>query len=189
MEQDDIVLAHAIEGREHIVKADTARFGVEIGVGRDLEAGLFGHRLVVGPGGIGNPDRGVGIGALQKHEQHPEGTRTAGGLRGAHAVGRNRVAERELDHGAGEALVAGHPDIGLGFGGRENAFLGFFDSRHDGRIALVVLIDADAEVDLAGPVVGGNLGHQCKDLVLRGLGKGLEHSHSRNWEEIGATPL
>jgi hypothetical protein len=51
--------------------------------------------------------------------------------------------------------------------------------------ALLVLIDADTEVDLGGARISRVFAHERQDLVAGGLGEGLEHVRSRSGGKAG----
>ena len=148
---------------------------VEIGVVDGLQTNQFGHRPVVGPARIGNEDAAARTGAAQDVHQDRERAGAARAVDAADALQIDHAAKGQIDYRSGEFLVADDALVDLGLGGIENALLGLADGAQHGRDALGVLVDADAEVDLAVARIGSVLGHEDENLVERGLLEGLKH--------------
>ena len=175
MQQDDIVGGEGIECRQHGREIDDAGLVIEIRVVDRGQAGEFGHRPVVRPARVGNEDPALGTSATEHVHQDRQRAGAAGAVDAADALVIDHATERQVDDGGGEFLVSDHALVGLGLGAIEDALLGLLHRTHDGRDALGIFVDADAEVDLSVTGIGGILGHQHENLVERGLLQGLKH--------------
>src|SRR5690606_20373399 len=112
--------------------------------------------------------------------QHPERTGAAGSLGDADAGALDAIGQSQIEHGGAVALVARNAEVSLCLASGKNLLLGLLDRGHDRGRALLVLVDADTEVDLGGARVGRVFAHERQDLVAGGLGEGLEHGGSRS---------
>ncbi len=102
----------------------------------------------------------------------------AGRLHGGNAAGLQRrmvLAVEELLDAAVEHSVARNRDVRLAVLLLEDDFLGALDAREHGRAALLVLVDADGEIDLAGVRVRAKQGHDPQDRVGRHRLQCFEH--------------
>ena len=84
-------------------------------------------------------------------------------------------AVEDLFDAAIETGVAGDRDIRLAVLLLEDGFLGGLHAGEHGRAALLVLIDADREIDLAGVRIGAKQGHDPQNRVGRQRLQCFEH--------------
>ena len=150
VQHDDVALRRLAERGEHAVDVDPPARGVVVGIGADLEAGGTEQRQVVRPGGVGEPDAGVGARLPDQVGEHAQRAAAADRLRRADARGVGVLAEHLPDHRLAEGGAAGRADVGLGVLRLQELLLGPLDRSHDGRRAVGVLVDADAEIELVG---------------------------------------
>ena len=131
--------------------------GVVVAVGFVLDADGFEDGVVVGPGGVGNPDGlcvQLAFGELGGNTQRACAAEALGGF-GTAAGDDFVVCAKEEDLGL-LVVVGNAVDGEVVFGGfaLEQAFFGFFDGFDDGGRAGCVFINADAEVDFFGTGFG-----------------------------------
>ena len=177
MQQDHGTGFQPAQVGQHAGEIQAMRGGVEIGVVDDVEAGRAEYGAMVFPAGIADRHRGVRQQLLQQVRAHAQGAAAADGLGGGDAAGGDQLrilAEHQLAGGGviGRQAVDGQVAARLALGGQ-----GFFDAAHaveQGDAALLVVVDADAQVDLLGAGIGvvslgqpqdGVAGHQfdgCK---------------------------
>ena len=99
-------------------------------------------------------------------------------LHGGHATGFQRrmvLAVEQLLDTAIEAGVAGDRDVGLALLLLEDRFLGALHAREHGRAPLLVLINADGQIDLAGVRIRAKQGHDPENRVGRQRLQCFEH--------------
>ena len=80
-----------------------------------------------------------------------------------------------------EAGIAGKAEIGLGVLALQQPLFGLAHGAHDRRLAVAILVDADAEVDLVGARVGAIEADQGKDLVGGSWLEIFEHGRRFRW--------
>ncbi len=80
-----------------------------------------------------------------------------------------------LRHRGVEAGIAGKAEIGLGVLALQQSLFGFAHGAHHRRLAIAILVDANAEVDLAGAGIGTIEADQGEDLVGWGRLEVFEH--------------
>ncbi len=87
-------------------------------------------------------------------------------------------AVQQLGNAGVEARVACDRHVGFAVLRVEDRFLRAFDAREHGRAALLVLIDTNGEVDLAGMRVSTEQRHDPQDRVRRQRLQCFEHNGS-----------
>ena len=174
LQQHDLAGVGGAEHGRHAIEVDALIGGDEIVVVARGEASGGEDRIVVGPGRSADPD-GARAGANQQVRRQPQGRRAAGGLQTGDALAGRAGAKDEVAHPLDEGQVAGRADIGLAGLLGEHARLRRPDGAHDRRQAVLVAIDADAEVDLARARIGGEQAHHGEQGVGRLEREAFEH--------------
>jgi len=171
VQDDDRAGLETVKAGLHAGEVNTTRGGVVVRIVFDDKTRRFEKGAVVLPGGVADVNLGVRIEALQVIGTDLQGAGTAERLGGDDlALGDQfRVlAEQQVLHrlvvgrGAFDRLVA------TGQGGLDASVLGGLDGGEQGDLAVVVEIDANAEVDLGATGVGVERLVQAEDRVTRG---------------------
>ena len=149
-------------------------------IGADGEAGGAEQRAVVFPARVGNQDRGVRVDLLQEVGADLQAAGAADGLHGGDTAAGDDLAvgpEHQTLHG----LVIGGDAVDRQVAARlrrlEHLALGLDHALQQRQLAVVVVVDAHAQVDLGGVGVGTKLFVQTQDRVARGHFDGREQGH------------
>jgi len=170
VQHDDGAGWRGLQRRQHVGHAHASRGGVVVGIGLDGEAGVGEQRAVVLPAGVADQHLGAGLDPLQEVGADLQATGAAQGLHGGHAAfGQQGRAGAEYQplHGLVVGGDAVDGQVALGLGRLEQLLLGRRHALQHRQLALVVEIDADAEVDLGRVGVGGKLFVEAEDGVAR----------------------
>ena len=154
MQQHDALLRHRLQRLKHRVEAHAARRRVVIGIVADAEAGELEQRAVVVPGGIADEDLAVGEVALEEVAADLQCAGAADGLDRGDALAAHRLVP-----GAEDQLLDGLPVVGRALdrlvaarlGVLRAPRLGLTHRRQHGDAPVAVVIEADADIDLARP--------------------------------------
>ncbi len=133
---------------------------------------------MIGPGGLADPDGGIGHELLQEVGADAQGARAAGGMGGPHAPGGAGFVALTEDHVLHELAVGGvaaNGHVGLGLGSFQYFGLSGLDALEDGGGAGGVLEYADAQVHLGGVRVLLERDGQTQNGVGRSRCDGLKH--------------
>ncbi len=170
MQHDDRAVRNLLQRGEHAVEVETARRRVEIRVGVDHEARALEQRTVVFPARIADVDLCAGREPAQEVGADLEAARAAERLQRDHAAGLYDLAvgaEHELLHGLVVDGDAVDRQIARGAHAGGHLVLGAADALQQRQLAAVVVVHADAEVDLARIGVGGVGLRNAEDRVAR----------------------
>ena len=110
--------------------------------------------------------------------RHAQCTAAARALNRRHAAVANQCAvgaEQQFFDEAIELSVAGRRDVTLRLLLLIDDLLGLFDSVEDRRVAVVVLIDADAEIDFPREFIRAEQLHDAEDGIGRKWLQLIEH--------------
>jgi hypothetical protein len=135
---------------------------------------------VVLPARIADEHLGLGLQLLQEIGAHLQAAGAADGLDRRHALGRDGLAVGAEDQRLDGAVVGGDAIDGQIAARAGRLHHVFFHRPHAGqqrKLAVVVVIDAHAEIDLVGIAVGGILLVETQDRVARRHLDGGEHRH------------
>ena len=88
------------------------------------------------------------------------------------------LAVQQLGNAGVEARVARDRHVGLAVLRLDDGFLRAFDAREHRRATLLVLVDANGEVDLAGMRIRAEQGHDPENRVRRQRLQCFEHDGS-----------
>mmetsp|Transcript_21970 Transcript_21970/g.86250 ORF Transcript_21970/g.86250 Transcript_21970/m.86250 type:complete len:246 (-) Transcript_21970:313-1050(-) len=153
MHQHHAARRQGLEGGEQRVEAHAAGGRVVVGIGFAAVARALEHGAVVVPGRVGQVDAAVGEIALQEVRADLEAAAGTHALDGGDAAGLQRRvlgAEQQALHGAAEVGGAFHRQVGPRAGRLDDGQFGRAHRGQHGNAAVVVEIDADGQVDLAG---------------------------------------
>ncbi|MCY1517210.1 hypothetical protein D9M68_518800 [compost metagenome] len=187
MQHDDGAGRCRVQGGQHAVEVDAALGGVVVGVALDREAGVGEQRAVVFPARVADQHGGVGVELLEEVGADLQAAGAADGLDGGHAAGGDGLALGAEDQ-ALDGVVVGHDavdrQVAAGRWGLHHVLLGGLHALEQGQLAVVVVIHADAEIDLVGVGVGCKLLVEAEDRVARRHFDRGEHRHGKVlWDE------
>ncbi len=179
VQKQDIALPHSLDRRDHRLEVDSMRIEVVVGVLREVQTGELEQREMVGPRRITEINLSVGPRAMQQVTGNAERPATARRLNRRDAAGGDdgmTLAEYQALHAGIEAGVTGNGDIGLGGLCSEELLLAATNRFENRRVAVVVLIDANAEINLVRAFVGAKQSHDADDRIGRESFQSFEHS-------------
>ena len=162
---------------QHGIEPDAAGGRIVVGIGVDLEAGAFEHRIVIFPARIADPDLDPGIEHVQEVGSHLESAAAAQRLRGDYALLAHCLvfgAEQQMLRGAVERSKPVHRQIVLGLAGSDEFLLGELDAVEHRHFTVVIAVDADAQIDLVSMLVGKKSFGHADDGVDRRQVEGSE---------------
>ena len=180
MQHDDGARGQGLEVGGHAVELDRVLRGGVVGIALDLEPRAAEQRDVVRPGRVADVHRGVRARDAQQLGAEAQRTAAAGRLHGGGVALAAGVigTHHELQHLGIEARVPDRAEVGLAGLRRDDLRLGALHRGRHRRVALVVLVDADPEVDLQRRGVALEGGADPEDRVIRHACQQLEHSVS-----------
>ncbi len=165
---------------DHRVERDAARGGVVVRVLLDGEAGVGEQGAVVLPARVADQHLGVGAQALEEIGAHLQAAGAAERLDGGDAALRHDVgvgAEHQALHGLVVGGDAVDGQVAAGLVQVDELLLGRGHAGQQRQLAVLIGIDAHAEVDLGRVGVGIELFVQAEDGVTRGEFDGGKQRH------------
>jgi len=183
VEQHHITRRSLFEGFQHRIDTDAAAGLVIVGVGFNRQSGTLEDRKVIGPGGVADPDGGLGIHPHNQLSTDAQGAGTAGGKHRAHAiVAKSAVplTQDELDHAVVIGLDTHLGDIGLGIFLPIKLLFSRLDGAHHRGLAVLGFVDPDTKVNFEGARVLPERGSQAKNGIGGKGFQGVEHRSSLN---------
>ena len=188
VENDDRTGGEAIERRLHAGEVDAARGGVIVRIAFDDEAGGFEEGEVVFPGRIADMDRRLGVQALQVVGADLQRTGAAKRLGSdCLAIGEQWgvLAEQQVLYGLIVGRRAFDRLIATRRGSLQASLLGDPDGSEQRKFAVVIKIDADAEIDPGVARIGVEGFIQSENGVARGhFHRGKDRQGHRELHEI-----
>ncbi len=179
--QHELAGLRLVELADHRVEVHAVVRVVVVRVGLELEARHLQQRNVVRPRRVADVHARVRLAAREQMPGDAQAAAAARRLHGRHATGFERrmiLAVQQLRNAGVETRVARDRHVGLAVLRVEDRLLRAFDAREHGRAALLVLVDANGEVDLAGMRVRAEQGHDPQDRVRRQRLQCFEHNGS-----------
>ncbi len=212
VEQHHIALGRLLQGLQHRLEAQAVAFRIVVGIAFQLQPAIAEDPVVVGPGGIAQPDGGAGKLPGQKLRPHPQGPRASGSMDGGPApLGDDGMprSEEEALHDAGVAALPTDAQVILGGLLFQQDPLRLFDRFQDGIDPALVLVDTRGQIDFPRIIIFavrfretedgirwrlfhrgeggiGMGGHEKTFLVSRGYGRFFRECSrggTRVWEE------
>jgi hypothetical protein len=162
VDQHELAGLRLVELAHHRVEIHAMARVVVVRVRVELEARHLQQRDVVRPRRIADVDARVRLAAREQMPGDAQPPAAARRLHGRHATGfqcRMILAVQQLGNTGVEARIARDRDVGLAVLRVDDRLLRAFDACEHGRAALLVLVDAHGEVDLAGMRVRAEQGH------------------------------
>ena len=178
MQQHDIAGFQPVQILHHPGEIHRAGILVEIAVRHRFDPEIFEDAQVVGPGWQAVENTRLRVGHLDQLERLPAGAGATRGGSGGDLVTGHSPGENQVNHRIMIGRIAQQADIGLGLLRLQQLPLGLFHRAHHRCHALGILVDADAKVDLAVPLVLAEHVHQLHDLVDGLLRQLVEHQFS-----------
>ncbi len=77
------------------------------------------------------------------------------------------ISQNQSLHRLVETRISGRRNVGLRGLAREDRLLSLSHSLYDGRIASIIPVDTDAQVDLPGVGIGPECGHEAENGIYR----------------------
>jgi hypothetical protein len=180
MQHDDGARGRRVQRSQHAVEVDAAGGRVVVGVGLDHETGRGEQRAVVFPAGVADHDLGVGRQLLEEVSADLQAAGAANALGGDHAAALDRLAVGAEHQALDGGVIGGHAvhgQVAAWLGRIHHLLFGGLDAFEQRQLAVVVEINADAQVDLVGVGVCGELFVQAQDRVARGHFDGGKQRH------------
>ena len=178
MKNHDGARRSRLDAGQHAFKVDAALGRVVVRIGLYLKARVGEQGAVIFPTRVADHHLGIRVQAFEEVGADLQAAGAANGLDGGHtgrldgfAVG---TKDQAFDGGVirgdtvNRQITAGCWRVGHGFFGRANTL-------QQGQFAAVVVIDADAEIDLAGIAVCVELLVQTQDRIAWGHFDSGEH--------------
>ena len=166
----------------HRREVDVLLDRVVVGVGADLEAGALEQGAVVLPARLADQHLGVGAHALEQIGADLEAAGAADRLDGGDPAGLARRVLGAEHQRLGRGVVGGDAvdrQVAARLGGLDQHLLGGADAAQDRQLAVLVVVDADAEIDLGGVGIGGELLVETQDRVAGRHLDGVEERRHR----------
>lgn len=189
VEENDAVLGHALDVRNHAIEIEANGLSIVVAVLLDFETGIFEHCCVVCPARHWNVDSlRVWVEAFEKCGADAESASSGDGLSDGNPVffQWDRVwAVGEAQSSFGEAWNTRDAGILLVHVRLDYLLLGLFNGWEDIRLALVISIRANTEIDLLWMAVGFESFCDSENGIGRALldiGPGGSCSDSRSTE-------
>ena len=182
VQHDDGTRRSCAQVGQHAGKVQVARLGIVVAIGLDLETGVGKECAVVLPAWVADQYLGIGVEVFQKIGTNLQAPGAAQGLDGGNAATLDGIAVGTEHHGL-DGGVIGHDAVDRQVAaGRRLVHHGLFGRLHalqQRQFAVVVVIDADAQVDLGWVCVGSILLVQAQDRVTRGHFDSGEERHEK----------
>jgi hypothetical protein len=188
MQHDDRAGRGHVQRGQHAVEVDPAARRDVVRIGLDGEAGVGEQRAVVLPARVADQHLGAGVQAAQEVRAELEAAGAAECLHGGDAAGLDDGAVGPKYEGLDRSVVRGDAVDGK-VAARLRCFhhlaLGALHALQQGELARIVVVHADAQVDLVRVGVGVERLGQAQDRVAGSHLDGLEQRHAGNPLEVG----
>ncbi len=151
------MLGQGVEGRDHLVELQAIGFLVVVRIAVDRDTGGGEEGAVIVPGRIADPYRALREVAFQEVRGDADRSRAAERLDGGDALllhGRVIGAEHEFLHGLAVLRHAFHWQVGMWCALLVHPFGRLTHAAEHGNLAVGVVVQADAQVDLMVARVG-----------------------------------
>ena len=167
---------------QHAGKVQVASLGVVVAVGLDFETGIGEQGAVVLPARVADQHLGIGVQVFQKIGANLQAAGAAQGLDGGNAATLDGFA-LGTEHQRLDGSVVGHNAVNRQIAARRglvhHGLFGRLHASQQRQLAVVVVIDADTQVDLGWVCVGSILLVQAQNRVTRGHFDSGEERHEK----------
>ena len=142
---------------DHATEIQAVALWVVIGVALDSKASTLKDPPMVLPGRVTNRDSAIWAEPAEVFRSHPKAPSSTEGINGHHPATckhRTAIAEKQCLYGL---VIGGRPINGLIATGQafgDPGLFGPFYGPQQGQLALVVVINPNAEVHFFGPLIG-----------------------------------
>ncbi|MCY1224055.1 hypothetical protein D9M72_361990 [compost metagenome] len=175
MQQYGVAGRGSLQRGDHVVEEHRLRWYIEERVAGGFKAGRLEDARMVRPARQADPD------ALAAHLMdevgcEPESTGTPRRLHAGNVAAIDGVAADQRPEMIDKDEVAFRADIGLAVLRGEKPLFRFLDRAEDRRVACLVAVDADAEIDLSGARVLAIKPDQGQQRIVGLAGQCVEHA-------------
>ena len=165
---------------EHALKVHPPGGGIVVGVGLDREAGVVEQRTVVFPTRVADQHLGRRGQPLEEIGTDLQATGAADGLNGGDSARLHRLAARSEDQCFDRCVIGGDAvDRQVAARGRffRHALFSRLHALQQRQLAVVVVIDPHAQIDLVRVGIGCKLLVEPQDRIAWGHFDGVEQRH------------
>ena len=183
VQHDDGGRGRAAQGGQHGVEIDTAARGIVVGVVFDAKPSLGEQRAVVFPARIGNQHFRAGCQQVQKIGPNFQTAGATDGLHGGDAARLHGLAVGAEDQRLDAGIVGGNAvdrQVAACAGVFHQHFFCLAHAIEQRQFALVVVVDADTEIDFCRVGVGVELFVETQNRVAGGHSNGAKERHAKS---------